>query len=278
LVLFQGSDQCDTGMKSEINEISKTLSEVGLEEYDVNGDGNCLFRAICHQLYGSDRNHLQLRSQAVDYIQNKKDEFTPFLEEQIDKYVIRMSKSGVYGGNLELVAISKLMNLNIVIYQAQSAPLLIQSPQSSDKTIYLIYYSYEHYASTIKTCSFKPPALMEAKANKKTQEMTNQIIRISGYHNIKKIHELLDKHNGKFGLVLDDIYELAVNDQQDSDQEDQEEVKKVNEDSIIKARDRKKISKSKRKQAALEKKRNIKLGTDTANTQEIEEGLSGIHI
>jgi hypothetical protein len=269
-------------MKSEINDLSIKLKKIGLEEYDVDGDGNCLFRAISHQLYGSDRSHLQLRSQAVDYIQKNQDDFTPFLEEPLSKYVARMSKSGVYGGNLELVALSKVMNLNIVIYQSQSDPLVIQSPQSSDKTIYIIYYSYEHYSSTIKSSNseFNPPKLIDAKASKKSQDMINQIIKISGYSNVEKIHELLQKHDGKFGLVLDDIYEL------DHDQElDIEEIKTVVKDDsikIVKSRDRKKLAKSKRKEAALEKKRNKTKNSDNnsdkSNIHGIEQSLKGIHI
>jgi hypothetical protein len=267
-------------MKSEINDLSIKLKEIGLEEYDIDGDGNCLFRAISHQLYGSDRSHLQLRSQAVDYIQRNADDFTPFLEEPISKYVARMSKSGVYGGNLELVALSKLLNLNIVIYQSQSDPLVIQSPQSSDKTIYIIYYSYEHYSSTTKSLNseFKPPRLMDAKANKKSQDMINQIIKISGYNNVEKIHELLQKHDGKFGLVLDDIYELD----QVLDQEETKTVVKNDNVKIIKSRDRKKLAKSKRKEAALEKKRNKTKISDTtsdaSNIHGIEQSLKGIHI
>ena len=54
---------------------------------DVNGDGNCLFRAISDQMTGKESNHRKFRRDAVDYVKNNKDDFAPFIEDDWDKFL-----------------------------------------------------------------------------------------------------------------------------------------------------------------------------------------------
>ena len=35
---------------------------------EIDGDGNCLFRSICDQMYGHDKFHKELRQYTMDYI------------------------------------------------------------------------------------------------------------------------------------------------------------------------------------------------------------------
>jgi len=48
--------------------------------------------------------HRKYRQEAVDYIEEHKDEFAPFIEddETIDQYLADMSRDGVWGGQLEI--------------------------------------------------------------------------------------------------------------------------------------------------------------------------------
>ena len=44
---------------------------------------NCLFRALGDQYEGHSRNHIQLRLQVVDFIKKNRDEFEPFIEDDV---------------------------------------------------------------------------------------------------------------------------------------------------------------------------------------------------
>ncbi len=44
------------------------LMERGLRVRRVAGDGNCLFRSISHQLYGTEDHHMLMRHSACDYM------------------------------------------------------------------------------------------------------------------------------------------------------------------------------------------------------------------
>lgn len=83
-------------------------------------DGNCLFRSLSDQLYfdyGS--RHLEIRDDVVDYMEGHKDDFVVFLvlddkdsndEDAADfeSYCNEMRNDGTWGGNLELVAASRM--------------------------------------------------------------------------------------------------------------------------------------------------------------------------
>lgn len=82
-------------------------------------DGNCLFRSLSDQLYwdyGS--NHEEVRADVCDLLALHKEEFSLFLvldeneddedASDFESYVTKMRKSGEWGGNLELVAASRL--------------------------------------------------------------------------------------------------------------------------------------------------------------------------
>ena len=51
---------------------------------EVRADGNCLFRAIADQLDGDQNNHDTYRQAIVEYIIKCKDDFAPFVEDDVD--------------------------------------------------------------------------------------------------------------------------------------------------------------------------------------------------
>lgn len=84
---------------------------------DIEADGNCLFGSVSDQLY-HDHGNMQeeVRHEVCDYIEAMREEFENFLmleedDEDIadfDSYVQAMRKDGEWGGNVELVAASRL--------------------------------------------------------------------------------------------------------------------------------------------------------------------------
>lgn len=47
----------------------RALRSQGLRVVQVEGDGNCLFRSVSHQIYGDDSHHRLVRARCMDYME-----------------------------------------------------------------------------------------------------------------------------------------------------------------------------------------------------------------
>lgn len=47
----------------------RALGSRGLRVVPVEGDGNCLFRSVSHQVYGDDSHHRLVRARCMDYME-----------------------------------------------------------------------------------------------------------------------------------------------------------------------------------------------------------------
>ncbi|XP_015421408.1 PREDICTED: OTU domain-containing protein 3, partial [Myotis davidii] len=114
------------------------------------GDGNCLFRALGDQLEGHSRNHLQHRQETVDYMIKQREDFEPFVEDDIpfEKHVASLAKPGTFAGNDAIVAFARNHQLNVVIHQL-NAPLwqIRGTDKSSVRELHIAYRYGEHYDS-----------------------------------------------------------------------------------------------------------------------------------
>lgn len=83
------------------------------------GDGNCLFRALSDQLYGSPSYHLKLRQDICDWIDSHKQRYEPFVEDErgLDVHLRCMRQQGTYGGHLELSAFAHLNRRDVKVMQ-----------------------------------------------------------------------------------------------------------------------------------------------------------------
>ena len=63
-------------------QLTQQLHALGLYAADTLGDGNCLFRALSDQLYGTPSYHLRLRQEICDWIAAHKSRYEPFVEDE----------------------------------------------------------------------------------------------------------------------------------------------------------------------------------------------------
>nr|XP_055187677.1 OTU domain-containing protein 3 isoform X3 [Nyctereutes procyonoides] len=112
------------GCEEECVSFANQLQALGLKLREVPGDGNCLFRALGDQLEGHSRNHLKHRQETVDYMIKQREDFEPFVEDDIpfEKHVASLAKPGTFAGNDAIVAFARNHQLNVVIHQL-NAPL-----------------------------------------------------------------------------------------------------------------------------------------------------------
>ncbi|XP_077167793.1 OTU domain-containing protein 3 [Paroedura picta] len=129
------------------------LQALGLRLREVPGDGNCLFRALGDQLEGHSRNHLKHRQETVDYMIKQREDFEPFVEDDIpfEKHVANLAQPGTFAGNDAIVAFARNNQVNVVIHQ-MNAPLW--QIRGTDKTnaqeLHIAYRYGEHYDSVRK--------------------------------------------------------------------------------------------------------------------------------
>lgn len=77
--------------------LNAQLRELGLYAAHTVGDGNCLFRALSDQLYGTPSHHLKLRQDICDWIEEHKERYAPFVEDDrgLEHHLACMRQQGV---------------------------------------------------------------------------------------------------------------------------------------------------------------------------------------
>ncbi|KAJ7085395.1 hypothetical protein B0H15DRAFT_374233 [Mycena belliarum] len=99
--------------------LTEQLRSLGLYAAPTLGDGNCLFRALSDQLYGSPSRHAQLRKDVCDWIARHKARYEPFVEDDrgLDVHLRCMRENATYGGHMELSAFAHLTRRNVKVIQ-----------------------------------------------------------------------------------------------------------------------------------------------------------------
>ncbi|CAI5736842.1 unnamed protein product [Peronospora destructor] len=138
----------DDGLKL----MRKQLADVGCKLHEVKGDGNCLFRALSDQLFGDQQQHEQVREKIVNYLEQHRNDFEPFMEdeEKFEKYCERMRENGTWGGNQELYAAARLFQAYIIVHQNQPSAriMVIECDQlKPTRFIHVAYHGEDHYDS-----------------------------------------------------------------------------------------------------------------------------------
>ncbi|CDO69973.1 hypothetical protein BN946_scf184836.g47 [Trametes cinnabarina] len=95
------------------------LRQLGLYAAHTIGDGNCLFRALSDQLYGTPSHHLKLRQDICDWIEAHKERYAPFVEDErgLEHHLSCMRQPATYGGHLELSAFAHMTKRNVKVIQ-----------------------------------------------------------------------------------------------------------------------------------------------------------------
>ncbi|KAG7472740.1 hypothetical protein MATL_G00111920 [Megalops atlanticus] len=141
----QGDDE-----GAEFISFTNQLQALGLKLREVPGDGNCLFRALGDQLEGHSRGHLRLRQETVQYMQAHRQDFEPFVEDDVPfaQHVANLSQPGTFAGNDAIVAFARSQQLRVVIHQL-NAPLweINGSEKPVCRELHIAYRYGDHYDS-----------------------------------------------------------------------------------------------------------------------------------
>ncbi|XP_051515597.1 OTU domain-containing protein 3-like [Myxocyprinus asiaticus] len=137
----------------EFVSFSNQLQALGLKLREVPGDGNCLFRALGDQLEGHSRGHLHLRQETVLYMTTHRQDFEPFVEDDVPfaQHLSNLSQPGTFAGNDAIVAFARSQQVKVVIHQL-NAPLweINGTEKPSCRELHIAYRYGDHYDSVRK--------------------------------------------------------------------------------------------------------------------------------
>jgi hypothetical protein len=147
----------------------ESLLSSGYEIFDCAADGNCLFRAFSHQIYGSDKFHGQIRAKCYSYMEKYRKFFENYVAEDFSGYLQRQRQPNEWGDHLEIVAMQEIFNKNVLLFAKDSTkqgkPIggaALSAEQAAQiKTVRLSFHGNNHYNSVIDPAD--PPPLGEGQ-------------------------------------------------------------------------------------------------------------------
>lgn len=121
----------------EMKRVEDLLEERGLSLCEISSDGDCMYKAIEHQMKltrNAPHTVEELRSKSAEYIRSNKDDFWPFLlndqnnlvsDREFEVYCDKIANTKTWGGHLELKALSNILKVPIEIIQAEGTSIQI---------------------------------------------------------------------------------------------------------------------------------------------------------
>jgi hypothetical protein len=92
----------------------------------MQADGNCLFRAIAHQVYGDEDRHAKLRAMCCDYMLKHQEDFMDFFggEQLFHEYVESRRRPvkdgfGEWGDDPEIRTCEEMLDRPILVYDVE---------------------------------------------------------------------------------------------------------------------------------------------------------------
>ena len=132
------------------------LHEHGLIPFDVGGGGDCFFRAVSHQMFGSSLHHLAIRRAGVQYMRNHPEQFIEYVIDQSwVEYLFAMSRQGTWCDAAAVQGVAECYNLSIHIIESGDNfhPSTVINPQYAEglsRRIYIGHLDEFHYVSTME--------------------------------------------------------------------------------------------------------------------------------
>lgn len=98
-------------LENALSKISRTIDL-------ISGDGNCLFRALSREIFGSERFYGWMRNRIVDFMETHANLFVGFLDcnETIESHVAKMRNNGVWATTVELFAAATYLSKTVYLF------------------------------------------------------------------------------------------------------------------------------------------------------------------
>ena len=165
---------------SNMSVLTTRLARIGRQPVNIVGDGNCFFRSVSHQRYGTEDRHPQIRALAIQHLINCPEHFVEYNTDQSWlQYLQSMSRLGTWAGHIIIQAVANKHNLRINI--TESAPNFSESTtvssictgsQTRQRSIYIGHLDELHYVSTTPIIQSISTQLINRTTNDKPKEIS----------------------------------------------------------------------------------------------------------
>jgi len=144
--------------KDEERAINRICNELGLEMHEINPDGHFLFSVIADQLATlnvippQEAHYVLARRAAAEYMLAHSQDFVPFLpsvegedghgagdsgtigQREFARYCANIRDTGVWGGEPEILALSRAYAIPIHVVQSGQPPVVVHDPNGAPRT------------------------------------------------------------------------------------------------------------------------------------------------
>ncbi len=142
---------------SDMSVLTTRLARIGRKPVNIVGDGNCFFRSVSHQLYGTEDHHRQIRALAIQHLINCPEHFVEYnIDQSWLQYLQNMSTLGTWADHIIIQAVANTNSLRINITESAlnfSESTIVSSiytqPEGRNaRDIYIGHLDELHYVST----------------------------------------------------------------------------------------------------------------------------------
>ncbi|XP_057429955.1 OVARIAN TUMOR DOMAIN-containing deubiquitinating enzyme 11 [Lotus japonicus] len=134
--------------------LSERLVTYGLTELQMEGDGNCQFRALADQLFGNPEYHKHVRRQVIKQLKHHKKLYESYVPMEYKSYLKKMKKSGEWGDHVTLQAAADRFEAKICLVTSFRDTYYIEilpTNKRLTRELWLSFWSEVHYNSLYST-------------------------------------------------------------------------------------------------------------------------------
>ena len=144
--------------ESSYGRLVNRLLQKGLQPFDVGGCGDCFFRSVSRQYYGSPDVHIEIRQTGVKYLKEHPELFVESVSENSwQMYLQRMTTPGTWCDNIIIQAVANELHRVIHIIESrlscpEGSTITPSGVQEITKVLFVGYIEDLHYVSTVPHC------------------------------------------------------------------------------------------------------------------------------
>ncbi|KAK4372976.1 hypothetical protein RND71_008360 [Anisodus tanguticus] len=134
--------------------LSGRLAAYGLAEFQIQGDGNCQFRALADQLYHNPEYHKHVRKEVVKQLKHFRKFYESYVPMKYKSYLKKMKRLGEWGDHITLQAAADRYGVKICLVTSfrENGYIEIRPKDiQPSRELWLSFWSEVHYNSLYET-------------------------------------------------------------------------------------------------------------------------------
>ncbi|BAT89041.1 hypothetical protein VIGAN_05271200 [Vigna angularis var. angularis] len=139
--------------------LSERLVTYDLAELQMEGDGNCQFRALADQLFRKSDYHKHVRRQVIKQLKHHKKLYEGYVPMQYKSYLKKMKKSGEWGDHVTLQAAADHFGAKVCLvtsFRDTCYVEILPNDKNPTRELWLSFWSEVHYNSLYATGDVPP--------------------------------------------------------------------------------------------------------------------------